>query len=258
MIKNIEGTTIKITIEDKQFELPKEIIRKIEDFWNQCKLENPNLWNGELMCVEQCKREGNQIIIICKKTNYAHYLYDERIGLPKEYACSSLVAGCLLETNDNYYIVGELADNTSYPHCMQISGGSADNDDIKDGRIDIINTIIRECQEELNVNLQDKKQVENFEIKYICLPSETVHTYIIFAKGKLNMTRTQMQEYYEQYLKHLKENNLEVKFEKIHFIKKGRATEELEKFKNPKRNYLKSLLEIDSKAKEVETVEFKE
>lgn len=251
MIKNIEGTTVEVKIEDEQFELPEEIRGKIENFWNQCKSENLNLWNGELMCVDEYKREGNQIVITCKKSNYAHYLYDERIGLPKEYACSSLVAGCLLETSDNYYIVGELADNTSFPHCMQISGGSADDADIKGGKIDIFNTIVRECQEELNINLCDKTQVEHFEIKYISLPSEAVHTYILFAKGKTNMTKVQMQKYYEQYLKYLKENNLEVEFEKIHFIKKGRTTEEIENFRKPKRNYLKSLLEIDSKAEEV-------
>lgn len=249
MMTNIEGTTIEVKIEDEQFKLPEEIKRKIEEFWNQCESENPNLWNGEVMCVGECKREGDQIVITCKKSNYAHYLYDERIGLPKEYACSNLVAGCLLETSDNYYIVGELADNTSFPYCMQISGGNADNNDIKDGRIDIFNTIIRECEEELNIRLQDKKQVEHFEIKYISLPSDTVHTYILFAKGKLNMTKIQMQEYYEQYLKYLKENNFEIEFGRIHFIKKGKITEELEKFENPKRDYLKSLLEIDSQEK---------
>lgn len=255
MIKNIGKTIIKVMLEDERFELPEQIERKIEEFWKQCKAENPNLWNGELMCVGECKRKGNQIEITCKKSNYAHYLYDERIGLTKEYACSSLVAGCLLETSDNYYIVGELAENTSFPQCMQISGGSADNEDIKDGEIDIFNTIIRECQEELNINLQDKKQVKHFEIKYICLPSEKVHTYILFAKGKLNMTKAQMQEYYGQYLKYLKDNNLEVEFGRIHFIKRDKTTEELEKFENPKREYLKSLLEIDSKEKQIEQAE---
>ena len=141
MIENIEGTTINIRIQDEEIALPNEIKRKIEEFWNKCKTENPNLWNGELMCVGEYKKEGKEIEIVCKKTNYAHYLYDERIGLSKEYACSSLVAGCLIETSDNYYIVGELADNTSFPHCMQISGGSADNNDIKDGKIEPIECV---------------------------------------------------------------------------------------------------------------------
>ena len=246
MIKNIKGIKIKAYIEDEKLNLPKEIQIKIDEFWKKATKETPNLWNGELMCVEKCVKENNEIIITCKKTNYSHYLYDERIVLPKEYACSSLVASCLLETSDNYYIVGELAENTSFPHCMQISGGSADNDDIKNNQIDIQNTIIRECKEELNIDLQDKKQVENFEIKYIYLPNDKIHTYILFAKGKLKMTKDEMNDYYELYFKYLKENNLEIEFGKIHFIKKGKTTEELKKLKNPKRDYLVSLLEIDS------------
>ena len=246
MVKNIQGTNINVYIEDKKFKLPEEIQAKINDFWEKAVVETPGIWNGELMCVEKCVKQGNDLVITCNKTNYSHYLYDERIVLPKEYACSSLVAGCLLETRDNYYIVGELADNTSFPHCMQVSGGSADDDDIKDGQIDIFNTIIRECKEELNIDLQDQNQVENYGIKYICLPSDKVHTYILFAKGKLKMTKEQMSKYYEEYLKYLKENNLEIEFGKIHFIKKGKTTEELEKIKNPKRNYIVDLLEIDS------------
>ena len=34
--------------------------------------------------------------------------------------------------------------------------------------------------------------------------------------------------------------------EGFYFIKKGKTTEELEKFTNPKRDYLKNLLEMDS------------
>ena len=93
---------------------------------------------------------------------------------------------------------------------------------------------------------QDKKMVENFHINYICLPREKVHTYILYAKAQLNMNKLQMQEYYEKYLEYLKENNLEIEFGKLHFIKKGKTTEELEKFTNPKRDYLKNLLEMDS------------
>ena len=96
MIQNIEGLKIKVRIKNEQFQLPQEIRNKIDEFWENAKKETPGLWNGELMCVSEYKRQENEILITCKKTNYSHYLYDERIGLPEQYACSSLVAGCLL------------------------------------------------------------------------------------------------------------------------------------------------------------------
>ena len=246
MIKNIDNTNIEVIVKDEKIELPEEIQKGIEEHWSKAKMQNTNIWNGELMCVSDCEIANDEIIIICKKSDYAHYLYDERVGLSKEYGCSSLVAGCLLETSDNYYVVGELAENTSYPGCMQISGGSADATDISNGKINIFNTITRECEEELNIQLQNKQQVEQYEIKYIKLPTDKFHTYILFAKGKLKMDSVQMKKHYDEYLKYLKDNNLEIEFGKIHFIKKGRTNEELDKLENPKREYLKELLEIDS------------
>lgn len=57
-----------------------------------------------------------------KKSDYAHYLYGERIGYQKEYECKNLSAGCLLETIDGYYIVGKLDENTSNPTILQVTG----------------------------------------------------------------------------------------------------------------------------------------
>ena len=249
MIQDIEGLKIKAIVLDEQFELPKEISNKIDAFWRKAQKETPGLWNGELMCVSEYRRQEDEILITCKKSNYAHYLYDERIGLSNQYTCSSLVAGCLLETSDGYYIVGELADNTSFPYCMQISGGSVDNNDIENGQINIYNTIIRECEEELNIKLQNKEQVEYFKIKYIGLP-EKAHQYILFAKAKLTMTKDQMEQHYQNYLKYLQDSNSEIEFSKIHFIKKGRTVQELKAFGNPKRDYLECLLQIDSRVSE--------
>lgn len=246
MLKNIKGFNILAELKEEQFYLPEDIKEKIKVFWNNVKLENPNLWDGELMCVSDFKIDNGKLSIICKKSNYSHYLYDERMVLPKKYGCSSLAGCCLLETSDNYYIVGELGEKGSFPYCMQISGGSVDKKDVKDGNINILNTIFRETKEELNINLQDDKIVENFEIKYIKLPSENVHNYCIFAKAKLKIDSNKMQKHYDEYLQYLQNNKLEIEFGKIHFIKKGETTKELGKFSNPKRNYLEELLKIDS------------
>ena len=247
MLINIENVQIRAELSSEKFELPLKFKQEIEKFWDKASKENTNLWNGEQICVSEFKRSEEKIMITCKKSDYAHYLYDERIGLPIQYACSSLVAGCLLETSDGYYIVGELANNTSYPHCLQISGGSCDDNDIMNGKINIFNTIQREVQEELNINLQDINQVEQCKIKYINLPSEKAHTYILFAKGILKMNMREMEEHYKTYLKYLQDNNGEVEFDKIHFIRKGNVEDELRKFNNPKREYLEKLLVKDNK-----------
>ena len=246
MLKNIEGTTIKIEFKDEILELPKDIKEKINNFWNQSKNENPSLFNSELICVSEYKKTNNAIEITCKRTLYSHHLYDERVGLSKEYGCHNLVVGCLLETSDNYYVIGEMASNTSVPNCLQIPRSDVDNTDIKEERVDRFNALIRECKEEVNINLEDKNVVESFKLKYISLPNEITNAYLIIAKSKLRMTKKEMIEYYKEYLTYLKDNNLEIEFTRLHFINKKKVKEELDRLKNPKRSYLEELLEIDS------------
>ena len=48
-------------------------------------------------------------------------------------------------------------------------------------------------------------------------------------------------------LQGIKENNLDVEFGELHFLKKENGIEELKKLGNPKRNYLIPLLKIDMK-----------
>lgn len=249
MLKNIEVTTIKIKFKDEILELPKDIKEQISIFWKQSKKDNPSLFNGELICVSEYKKTNNAIEITCKRTHYSHHLCDERVGLSKEYGCHNLVVGCLLETSDNYYVIGEMARNTSVPNCLQIPGGNVDNTDIKEERVDILNALIRECKEEVNINLQDKNIVESFEIKYISLPNEKSNAYLIIAKGNLRMTKKELIEYYKEYLTYLKDNNLEIEFTRLHFINKKNTREKLNRLKNPKRSYVEELLEIDSNNK---------
>ena len=237
MVKNIKGYQIDARLVDEPVNLPDEIHQKIDAFWNKVMEEKPNMWNGGLMCVSEFQKTANTISIVCRKSNYAHYLYDERHlhdpidGLEGSLACSSLVGACLVETSDGYYVVGELAPKTSMPGCLQISGGSVDSDDIdEDGTINIMHSVIRECQEEINIDLQDPTMVKSFQMQYINLPDKA-HQYMFIAKAKLTITKEQMEAHYAAYEKYLRENDLEIEFKRIHLIPKGKLQEYLEKAK---------------------------
>lgn len=248
MLYKIENKKVKIILKDENIELPTKLKEQISENFEKMKKTGANIWNGEVLCASECNIEEDEVKIICKKSDYAHYLYGERVGCPSQYECKNISAGCLLETIDGYYIVGELDEKTSYPTMLQVTGGGIDKKDILDGNIDVENTIKREAMEELKINLNDKENVLYNGISYLYISGDNEQPGVqLFAKAKIKMTTEEMKEYFEEYYKYLKENNLEIEFGNLHFFKKENALEELEKLNNPRRNYLVPLLQMDSK-----------
>lgn len=246
MIKNIENKKIIIEYEDKKVNLPKDIREKIEKNWEEIVRDNPNLWNGDVTRTSKYYETNNELHILCERTDYAHYLYDERIGLPLEFACINISAGCLLETSDGYYVIGELDNKMSYPHMLQVSGGNVDKKDIINGRVNIVETISREVLEEINIDVNNTMLVSDFKLKYFYESEKGEQQKVqIFAKAKLNMTANEMEDYYSNYFEYLIKNNLELEFGKIHLVKKDSALEILESMSNPKREYLIPLITAD-------------
>lgn len=181
------------------------------------------------------------------RTNYSTYLYNDNIGMPDEkYNIIHIWSGILLETLDSYLVVGEMDETTSVPKCLQIPGGGTSDEDIKGDILDINLNLKRELKEELNLDL-DKI---DYEIKYLECPTKGRSVYGFLAYGKVNMTKNELNNYFEDYKKYLEENDLEIEFSKLVFLNKEAELSELDKLKNPKREYLRELIEICSKMKD--------
>ena len=240
MIKPITKPII-LKYEDRMIKMPPEIEDNIKKFWSEAKEENPNLFNGENHSVESVDEKEDYIEMKVAKTNYATYLYNERIGIPdKNFRIIHIWSGILLETKDDYFVIGEMCDTTSIPKCLQISGGGTSDEDIKDGNLDINFNLKRELKEELNLNLDDIQ----YEMKYLECPTEKRSVYGFIAIGKLDMTNVELNTHFENYKKYLKENHLELEFSRLIFLNKNAAIDELDKLDNPKREYLRDLIEI--------------
>lgn len=230
---------IILKFEDRKIKLPKELKHNIERFWKDAIKENPNLYNGQDYVVETVNETKENIEMIVTKSNYAHYLYDERVGIKEDnYRCCSPWGGILLLTKDNYFVIGEMDKTTSMPYALQIPGGGIDIKDIENGIINIDLNIKRELKEELNLNLDDI----DYKITFIEYPSKTRNAYGFLAIGKMNLTRDELKKYFEKYKEYLIMNNLEVEFDKLVFLQKENALEELDKLPNYKRPYLRELI----------------
>ena len=63
MIKNIAGKQVEVKVKEGYFELPEKLQNKIKEFWDKCLEDNPNLWDGDVMCISECRIEDDRIII---------------------------------------------------------------------------------------------------------------------------------------------------------------------------------------------------
>ena len=248
MIHKIQDKKIQVVFNNEIIDLPIKLKEEINENFEKIKNTSINIQNGEVLCVSECNIGDDKVEIICKKSDYTHYLYGERIGCPRKYECKNLSAGCLLETIDGYYIVGELDNNTSYPTMLQVAGGNIDKKDIINGKIDIEQTIKREALEELKIDLNDTDNVLFNKMSYIYVSEKDEQPGVqLFSKTKTKMSVEEIKNHFERYYSYLKENNLEIEFKKLHFLNKTNAIRELEKLNNPKRNYLMPLLQMDMK-----------
>lgn len=246
MLYDVNGKKVNIIITDELIEIPDNLKIKILENFESMQQTGANIWNGEVICVSSVHIDKSDVTITCKKSDYAHYLYGEKIGCPSGYECRNLSAGCLLETADGYYVIGELDNTTSYPNMLQTTGGGIDKKDISGNQINVAQTIIREALEEININLNDRDIVLYNKLKYIFVSRENEQPGVqVFSKAKIKMTLEEMEEHFQRYTEYLRANKLEVEFKKLHFLKKENALLELEKLDNPKRGYFKELISAD-------------
>lgn len=231
--------TVILKFEDREINLSIELKEKIKEFWNNAIKENPNLYNVQDYVVETVNETQDKIEMLVVKSNYAHYLYDERIGIQEEkYRCCSPWGGILLLTKDDYFVIGEMNNTTSIPYCLQISGGGIDITDIENDIINIDLNIKRELKEEMNLELDDI----DYKLEYIEYPNKKRNAYGFVAIGKTNKTKNELEQHFEKYKEYLVNNKLELEFNKLVFLNKENAVEELDNMNNQKRPYLRDLM----------------
>ena len=247
MIIHTNKKVITKTIHRKM-ELPKELKEKIKIFWEEQIKDNANLFNGDTWNVTNMEEQEDKIVLTLEKTDYAHYIYDERHGIDDEkYFCHNLASGVYIVTSDGYGVVGELDDTTSFPRCLQVSGGGLDLKDMVNNEFDLVKTAERELKEELNIELNNKQQISKYNFEYLEVPEGKRHSYCVLIKAISPLTAEELEKHFNNYKKYLDENNGEIEFKKLHFLKIGKAVQELNELHNPKRLYVRQMFEKEDK-----------
>lgn len=226
-------TRLEILYNNVDVELSEEIRQEIKKNWDK---NGDNFTNGKIFYIKDyIYDEVNNVIKldVCN-SSYDHYLYTR---LKKEYdenSCINLWAGAVIETLDKKLILGEMSSSTVCEGEYHISGGSTDKSDVEGSTINYEQTMIRELYEEFGIDINDKKIVKDYYLRYLKLPTikEVELSFGVLYKIDLNITFEEFKNHFKEYSNYLKENDLEIEFTKAIAIDKN-----MDAIKNAEREY---------------------
>lgn len=183
---------LRMNITGKKVKLKEEEVEKKNKFWKKSLAKNSKLFNGKVLSVDNIKRTGDAIYLALNYTDYAHLNYIMNHGIGEMAPCRSVAAGALLITKDNFAIVGKMGKDTSFPGVIQCIGGGFSENDIENNIEEAtLKTVIRECHEEIGIELCNQSiEVRN---KYIYI-RENMSTFGVAYVINLDLNKNQLFE----------------------------------------------------------------
>lgn len=208
---NFKFSNHKLILNEDEYE-------RIQDYWRNVLTNNNSLFNGRVLTVQKIDFGEERMTIDVGVTDYAHYTYIMNHEKEKITMCKAVAAGALLVTKDDYIFLGKMDAKTSFPGIIQCIGGGISEKDLT-GEEATINTVIRECYEEIGIRIE-RDEVNSAE-KYIYVRdkmSTLGFCYIVCS----NLCKEEVKEIFR---KHIGNSN---EIEKLVYVKKD--NEEIVKF----------------------------
>ena len=146
----ISGADIRF--EPRAWPFAEAHVAEIEAHWRRRRAEQPRLYNGGVLLLGDWSLADGLVTGACFATDFKSFLYWRENGAPDR-SVADFFAAAALHSREGWLIVGRMGAHTAnrgriYPPC-----GSLHPDDVRDGRIDLDGSILREVAEETGFRL---------------------------------------------------------------------------------------------------------
>lgn len=228
----------------KRFILPPGLQQAVDDYWKSQLEAGKRYTRGEVFTISDIEEHGDRLIVSVGLSDYAHYIYTRRKGLPEEFACKNIHTSCLIVSSDDTLIFGRMAGHTSDPGNIQCVGGGLDFDDIREDVIDLDHSIGKELWEEVGIALADKGAVSRIDARFLRYDS-AVHSIAMIFVLRMQMTAAEFSAHYARFEADLRERGEVPEFESLLYLPRDMESVEAFLASDPGKldHYMKPLLE---------------
>jgi hypothetical protein len=141
-----------ITLTPYDWPLTRDNREEIDRYWQYRISRQPRLFNGEMCLLKSWSIESGILVGKCFNTDYKTFLWWREHDRPHRNVFDFFGAAAL-HTQENWLILGRMADQTASKGWMYPPCGSPIPTDFVDGKLDIDGSLMRETLEETGIEL---------------------------------------------------------------------------------------------------------
>lgn len=134
----------------------------IKRFWSKAQADKPAMFNGQVLVMSGQETRDGVLHGNALKTDFASFLCWKDKGLPAEAGVRNVFGCAVVRSGDGHLLFGRMAPHTAASGRVYPMAGTPDPNDVKDGRLDIEGSIVRELMEEAGLDAADAARAPGY------------------------------------------------------------------------------------------------
>lgn len=134
----------------------------IDAHFAELRRRTPQLWNGRVLLGRDPRFTAETFSADYFETDFASFIAWRDWGFPDASVFNGFGMGAL-HGRDGAYALGEMAAHTANPGRIYFAAGTPDLDDIRDGKVDLAGSVVREVAEETGLTEADYRAADAWD-----------------------------------------------------------------------------------------------
>ena len=147
-------TTLDLAVKTMAWPFAEERRADIAAYFAEKQRERPQLWNGRILLGRDPVFSGDHFAATYFETDFASFLAWRDWGFPDNAVFNGFGMGAL-RSSDGAFVMGVMGPHTANAGRIYFPSGTPDPDDVRDGRLDIPGSVVREIEEETGLVATD-------------------------------------------------------------------------------------------------------
>lgn len=136
---------------------------EIDAAFTELSARNPHLFNGRVYLLRAFSIADDVLTGMCFETDFAAFNWWRKRGLD-DLGARNIFAFAAVEGADGAFVMGVMGDHTASAGRIYFAGGTPDPDDVRDGRLDLRGSALREMAEETGLSPEGALEGEGWDL----------------------------------------------------------------------------------------------